>query len=283
MKTGFHSTGETYMRNAGFRTGLEAIGVTLADPEKMYDGHYGLLEEKFDKPLLGKNFFCPFCEGSNALEVRNPHGVNYDLSIYLGCVNLCQVKNCRIEKRQMLTKPFNCTDVGADFSYANAKLSDLAEKQPKVFGDLSRLVAAGQGQLLLAGETGRGKTYAACAALNEAQKRGKSGLYVSLSQVFYEWLECFNAKTRFELLDKIKNREFVIIDDMGVKAPSDSFLEICYLIADTRYSGRNRLMTVYTTNKTSDELLRMFGDPILSRIAGGTCIKMEGKDRRMTF
>ena len=192
-------------------------GHTIADPETLYAGYYELLEAIIEAPILGKDYECPHCKGKDAYIVRNAHDIPFDQRIYLVCIEDCPTVHSEKPKRSQMTKVFNCHDAGADFSLANVKLSDVAAIQPKIFEELSKMVMYGHGQVLLAGLTGTGKTYAACAAMNEAMRQGKSAIYVSLSSLYAEWLEFSRtSQARFEKLDKIKEKDFIFFHSYPV-------------------------------------------------------------------
>lgn len=141
-----------------------------------------------------------------------------------------------------------------------------------------------RGNLLFHGLTGRGKTYAACAIMIFLMH--KKGIdihdqkFVNISELNQVWVSNLNDhRQNYDLLCKLKECKVLVIDDLGVKVPSDSFLDFLYTIINHR-SDKDEI-TIITTNLGSKELNEYYGPRILSRIGSGLNIKFTGEDFRI--
>lgn len=122
--------------------------------------------------------------------------------------------------------------------------------------------------LLFYGQVGSGKTHLAVATLNNFMKYGKSGLYVNykdlvrrLSQIALD----YNAYT--SEIDRCINIDVLLIDDLfksrSLKDITQAQLNYMYEIINYRYM--NKKTTIFTTEKSSEELLEI-DSAIASRI-----------------
>lgn len=95
----------------------------------------------------------------------------------------------------------------------------------------------------------------------------KDCLFVSVPDIFYELKSTFSdkEKTEYQIVEKYRNAHLLVLDDIGVKNPSDWGLEILYLIINHRYDWMKK--TVITSNLSLVELAETFRDNrITSRI-----------------
>lgn len=86
----------------------------------------------------------------------------------------------------------------------------------------------------------------------------------------YECGESSIWKTRVERPD------LLFVDDIGLRAPTDSQYEIIYELINRRGDKP----TIYTTNKSLTELGQMYDGRIKSRLGAGAIIEVKGQDRR---
>lgn len=140
------------------------------------------------------------------------------------------------------------------------------------------------GNLILHGETGRGKSYAAVACMYYLDAMHKIPLFdqkfINVSDLYQEWLLNQDDKAKnYDLLQKLKEIRVLILDDVGVRSPSEGFLEYIYNIINHR-CGDKDLISIYTMNLTSLELTNSFGPRITSRMSDGVFIKFDKNDAR---
>lgn len=74
--------------------------------------------------------------------------------------------------------------------------------------------------------------------------------------------------------------DWLMIDDIGFIAPTEWMRAAVYIIANERRAhGRP---TVWTTNLTPDQLGEAYSPAIVSRLAGGAVLDLQGDDRRLS-
>lgn len=143
-----------------------------------------------------------------------------------------------------------------------------------------------KGFIVLAGKNGTGKTYAA-KAVYEAYARFKLPYYdyeeailVTQADLQEAWKKSERNWKENALVSEIFNSKLLILDDLGTKTPTPAFNEYLYAIFDKRWNARDEIGTIITTNLNVRDMREKFSDAIVSRIASGTCFKLEGVDRR---
>ncbi len=89
-----------------------------------------------------------------------------------------------------------------------------------------------------------------------------------------------NDETALEMLERVANCHYLVIDDLGAEKPTEYVRQATYYIINHR--EMHELPTFITTNFSMDYLDENIDSRISSRIAG-MCeiIRMEGKDRRL--
>lgn len=139
-----------------------------------------------------------------------------------------------------------------------------------------------RGITILSGKNGIGKTYMSVCAMKEFVKRNASCRFISFPKMRMEWLEIKRAsESELSFLESLCNCDFLVLDDMGLTTPTESFLDFVYLLLDRRHQPPKT--TIITTNLTGKEVIEKFGEAIFSRIASGHVFKMEGKDKRINW
>lgn len=105
--------------------------------------------------------------------------------------------------------------------------------------------------LLLWGNTGNGKTYAAAAIANELISKGVPVLMTSFSKILAAVTGMYSEE-RIQYLDSLSEFKLLVIDDLGAERQSEFALEQVYSVIDTRY--KSKLPIIVTTNITLAEL-----------------------------
>ena len=106
----------------------------------------------------------------------------------------------------------------------------------------------GQG-LVLCGDTGVGKTFAACCIANALIDREISACVINLPTAL---ARLFNREYQNELYQKISNSGLCVFDDLGANRDTEYSLEQLYVLIDMRYeTGRPMIIT---TNLNTDQL-----------------------------
>jgi len=78
------------------------------------------------------------------------------------------------------------------------------------------------------------------------------------------------------LLSRMRDAAFVVLDDLGLRTPTESQQDAVLEIINAR-SGKP---TVITTNLSMQRLAQTYDDRIVSRLAAGVAISVQGQDRR---
>lgn len=150
----------------------------------------------------------------------------------------------------------------------------------------------------LTGKVGVGKTMAVCLMVRDwLEKRAETSLGTHWGKwtseawkfiVFPEFVmrvqDSFRHKdgeeTAWDMLEKLANNPFLIIDDLGAEKPTEYVRQATYYIINHR--EMNLLPTFITTNFSMDHLDENLDPRISSRISGmGEIIRFEGKDGRV--
>lgn len=178
---------------------------------------------------------------------------------------------------------YNLEEVGMypeyfEASFENCKNNPLYPYDPKMLNSLEKWSINPQGYLILLGYTGTGKTYLSSAVLRKYMETSGSSncKFMNIS----EFNQYFIHKKGdiYPEVKKFTQVNLLVIDDLGLKSPSDTFLECLYSI----FNGRrgNLKATLITTNINDEKLMSIYGDRIYSRIASGTNIVVKNKDLR---
>lgn len=134
--------------------------------------------------------------------------------------------------------------------------------------------------ILFSGSFGIGKSHLAAACCNELAKYTKSAAFVSISQLKRKITSTFNNGSKVtadEIMDYLRNVDFLVIDDIGQHATSEFVDETLQDLVESRQGKAN----VYTTNLSGRELVDILNPRVFERIKKDTLpIKVEGKSQR---
>lgn len=128
---------------------------------------------------------------------------------------------------------------------ANEKVTQAMQNYVDNFPELKK---QGKG-LLLYGQCGTGKTYAACEVANALIDKGYSVLVTNFARVLNELQATFEKQ---DYLDSINSNSLLILDDLGIERDTPFAREQVYNVIDARY--RAGLPMIITTNLTMDKI-----------------------------
>lgn len=135
------------------------------------------------------------------------------------------------------------------------------------------------------GAVGSGKTYEAVGLAKKALEEGMKVIFYSAAKLFEALREYNHQDPSDYTLSTIRNRDVLIIDDLGKEKLTEWKYEQLFDIIDHRYGFEKT--TIITSNYSLSDLAKRYGDnvggqAIVSRIAE-MCEQMDmgGKDRRL--
>lgn len=142
---------------------------------------------------------------------------------------------------------------------------------------------AGCPSLVLAGNTGTGKTWLCWAALRAAvEGLAASGRRVMWRAVTHPDL---NASQRVKAdgshntaLHDFMAAELLMLDDLGAGKNTDWTEDTLYRLVDYRWS--HNLPTIYSTNLVPKQLVDTVGERVVSRLGDAVRVQIVGGDRR---
>lgn len=136
-----------------------------------------------------------------------------------------------------------------------------------------------KGFLVLAGDNGTGKSYAAKAILYDSSLPNDEKLFITQSDLNFKWLKDLEQwNSSLHLLEKMHEYKLIVIDDLGTRTPTEAFMDFIYNIVNHRFE--NKKATIITTNMDALEMREKFGEAFTSRVASGKCFRFKGADRR---
>lgn len=121
--------------------------------------------------------------------------------------------------------------------------------------------------LLLIGREGTGKTHVAISVLKEVLRRGFTGLYWNVPELFLELRRIIadpGTTSEADVFDEARRVDLLVLDDLGAERQSEYVTDRLYVLINGRYE--NDTATIITTNRTRDELKAQLGPRIVSRI-----------------
>ena len=152
---------------------------------------------------------------------------------------------------------------------------------------LARLTNHETTGLILRGETGRGKTYEACAILLEHLKC-KPGRFATMNSILANVRSAYSTNENFEeVFGRYKGTSLLVIDDLGKENISQDSITKLFELIDSRLA--NERPTIITTQFTNSELMKRYArkvnepemmEAILSRLGQFVAIDYKGRDRR---
>lgn len=193
----------------------------------------------------------------------------------VGCACRCMLEKRKADGRERIQKLQKLGGVSPRCTFDRA--------QPSKTMDMCRRYAAGWNEvhkrgagLLLWGDVGCGKTFAAHCIANELIKRDVPVFSTSLSRVLNSGFD------KTEIIRRIRETPLVVFDDLGAERSSEYALETIFMLVDERY--RSELPLIVTTNLTLSELknpanidYKRIYDRILQRCAA---LHFEGASKR---
>lgn len=227
---------------------------------------------RLEEPKRADELVCPICGDSSGYRVIDGGNVWW----------ACRKPDCiRINGKKVNQEKKHMIEAIADVPkiYEMANFRDYKHSEKYIYKARDWFFGSKQ-NLLIAGTNGSGKTYTSiCIIRAETKLPHPSYRFCNVSDLYSIWLAEKGGAEFTKTLEKMVAPRLLILDDLGIRTPTDSFLDIIYQIVNRRYNDGKK--TVITTNfLRKEELTKALGTAISSRLLSGDVIKMEGKDYR---
>lgn len=213
-------------------------------------------------------------------------GINRELAVIAN-----RQPDTRAHSRPTLQKSSSETKPSRKLPKGMADL-DEAQVSENFKHAMQAVVKSGAWPVFLFGATGRGKTYAAAYVFSTW---GGSPVWEDATDVVRKITRCRSSRdgviylpchldgmtyahSESQIIERINAAPLVVLDDIGLRAPSEAAYDVIYKIVNCR-AGKP---TIYTSNLSPAEIYRVYDARIASRMISGTTIEMTGSDRRMS-
>lgn len=146
--------------------------------------------------------------------------------------------------------------------------------------EITEWVMDPQGNVVMFGSCGNGKTHTAIAILAAYSHRyGIGARFFNAETLFPQWLAASKEGQAGDFSRRLSDAPLLILDDLGQGDISEGFKRFVYGVINRRWEWERP--TVITTNRSSKEFRDIFGDQILSRIMDGKVWQFDGEDNRV--
>lgn len=165
--------------------------------------------------------------------------------------------------------------------------ADWEQVVPKLRGAFRDAVRDATWPMYLWGPQGRGKTCAAAAFFRKVRSEPK---WVDLQRFVRTVQRCRmssdgkvydfsqHGSSEGDVWRKfVETPELLVVDDVGIRGPSESVFEIVYELVNRR----GKRPTIYTSNVPPKDLHRVYDGRVGSRMLSGVAVEITGEDRRL--
>ena len=136
------------------------------------------------------------------------------------------------------------------WTFANDDMENeqITKAMKRYVDNFPELKKQGKG-LLLYGNVGRGKTYAACEVANALIDKGYSVMVTNFSRILNTLQGTFEKQ---EYLDKLNSYSLLVLDDLGIERDTEFSKEQVYNVIDSRYRAGKPM--IITTNLSIEQI-----------------------------
>ncbi len=239
---------------------------------------------KLETSVLATEYRCSYCNG---IEHHCPF---VDPSISNERAWLCDNGDCDVYtkilrlpttiiqpiKRFGLQWPLFCEINGIGDEHHSVKFDSVHQSKGKI-DYLTRFCEKPKGIIVMEGEKGTGKTFAAMAACELFTRTNSSCIFTTHQKMAMDWLDTFREKNRY--IQSIINCNLLVIDDLGTGEIPPKFMIFFMDLIDKRMQWTDR-GTIITTNLNEKELAVLCKESLFDRLNTGQQFKFQGKSRR---
>lgn len=254
------------------RTALKALnpGIVDGDYREITDWPDDVCE------LHWEQHQCDYCHDGGRIRVtqdrRSPEfGISQPCPQCVGAVDGVEPEQPeRTDQRMRIPRAFADADVARLDRQQRDAITEIVGEYPS------------QPMLVLYGNVGAGKTYAAVVALRESYHRtGKRGAFWPVIDLLERYRATFDADRAVESVATIdaemRRTHLLVLDDLGKQKSSEWAEQQLFRLIDERHRERKPL--IVTTNTPPENL----DAALFSRLFGSTSqvVEFQGADRRM--
>lgn len=240
---------------------------------------------KLDVPTLSTKLNCLICDGKiHATPLCDPKKGP-------ARVRVCLERNCESNKtirtpmatttpvdfKRVIQWPVFCEFMTLGDEYHNVTYEDIRQ-DPHLLDPIRKFLKEDKHFLILQGNKGTGKTYAALGLCEYFTRTNESCYFTTQKKMVNDWLETFNDRVS-NYINKVTNTELLCIDDFGTGQPTAQFMSFMFDLLNSRMQWRKR-KTILTTNLSDKEFIKVCGDALCDRLRTGTLINFDGHSRR---
>jgi DNA replication protein DnaC len=192
--------------------------------------------------------------------------------------------------------------LNCEFSTYNTNVNASSERPKFAIEKWANQYPLSRTGLLIAGESGLGKTHLAVSALKQILRKGVCSLFCDYRELLKQIQDSYNPSVEtaeLEILRPVMETEVLLLDDLGAVRPSQWVFDTVSVLLNARYNGK--LTTIITTNFTDkpaanpelpaaraagrkETLGDRIGDRMRSRLAEMcSLVVLEGEDYRQRF
>lgn len=236
-----------------------------------------------DPPRMSNEIHCPFCGCENGyaplVDVGGENrvwvcGSSCSRSILPrgGVATSIQTPSVRALEWHLF-----CEINGIGDEHYDVRFENINQSEGKL-AYMLKFASAPRGIILMQGDPGTGKTYAAMGICEMFTRKSKAAVFTTQKQMSNNWLNSFKDPLN-NYVNSVSCVPLLVIDDFGTGEPNPKFLEFFMDVINTRIQWKSR-GTVITTNITPDKFALFCGRALSDRINTGQIFQFSGKTRR---
>jgi hypothetical protein len=234
------------------------------------------------EPFNSLEYKCEFCGGD---EYFTPmfQGKKIWQCSRLDCAVMEVNKMPRATTTQVIPQralewPLFCEIHGIGDGNLNVKFEDV-NLPPAQLDYLRKFAATPKNILVMQGDFGTGKTFAALGACEMFTRKSTSAIFLTQKELVKKWLETFNSKELNTFIQKITTTTLLVVDDFGTGEMTPAFLSFFMDLINSRMQWTNR-GTIITTNLNDDKIGEFCGDAFVDRLLTGQFFEFTGPSKR---
>lgn len=240
---------------------------------------------RLESPMMSDELRCVICDSSQHYAVfcdpaKGPEKVR--ICANGDCETNTSIKHVKATSIQTpsqraLLWPKFCEINGIGDMHYDIRFEMIEQNQGKV-NFMTKFCQQPQGVLLMQGDTGCGKTFAAMGMCELFTRHNSSCVFISSENLHRKWVLMATGED-VNALKGILTPNMLVIDDFGTSEPTDKFLGFIMELINERNQWKGK-GTVITTNLRNEKLSNYCGEALSDRIRSGQLFIFEGESRR---